>query len=170
MSDRPPEEQNSEPPAGSRVGAPPRRSARDTWWPAVDTPATASKTSRHGFWAAVINILLTGTVFVIALGGGQLRGAPLTIDMVYLSGAELALFVPIAWGLWRHMPVAAIAALLIYAASEVAAWTWLNLKPDIFAILLVICFVLFFTHGVRGSLALSRFRQTLGPGQHTPHT
>lgn len=155
MSDRPPEEPNGD---RQRV-LPPRRSMRDTWWPAADTPAAAHKTSRHGFWAAVINIGLTATVFVIALGGGNLRGMPLTQDMAILSGAELALFVPIAWGLWRHMPVAAIAALAIYAASEVAAWTWLNLKPDIFAMLLVFCFVLFFAHGVRGSLAVQRFQR-----------
>ena len=130
---------------------------RDTWWPSVDTPAAAHKTSRHGFWAAVINMLLTATVFVIALGGGNMRGLPLTQDMALLSGIELVLFLPIAWGLWRHVPAAAVAAPVIYLASEAAAWLWLNLKPDTFAILLVCCFVLFFTHGVRGSLAMSRF-------------
>lgn len=145
-----------EPVAGPSGGAPPPRNMRDTWWPRVNTPAEAARASRHGFWAAVINVILTATIFFIALGGGNLRGIPLTQDAAILSGIEAALFLPIAWGLWRHSWIAAAAALVFYCASEVAAGLWLKIWPDTFATLLVVCFLVFFTHGLRGSFALSR--------------
>ena len=124
-------------------------------WPITD-PAEATRASRHGFWASIFNMLLTATVFVLALSGGNLLGRPLSDEMAMVTGIELALFVPIAWGLWRHIFIAAVAALVIYLASEALAWGWLGLRPDIFSMIVVACFALFLADGVRGTLALAK--------------
>lgn len=124
-------------------------------WPLTD-PEAAVRASRHGFWAAVFNIGLTATVFVLALSGGNLHGRPLTQEMALVTGVELALFLPIAWGMWRHSPLAAVAGFTVYIASEALAWGWLGLRPDYFSMIVLVCFSLFFADGIRGTVALAR--------------
>ena len=124
-------------------------------WPITD-PVAAARASRHGFWAAVFNLGLTATVFGLALAGGNLHGRPLSQEMALVTGVELALFLPIAWGLWRHNPFAAAAAFVVYLASEALAWGWQGLRPDVFSLIVLACFTLFFADGIRGTLALAR--------------
>ena len=128
-------------------------------WPLTD-PEAAVRASRHGFWAAVFNIGLTATVFVLALSGGNLHGRALTEEMAMVTGVELALFLPIAWGLWRHSALAAAAALVVYLASEALAWGWQGIRPDVFSMIVVACFTLFFADGVRGTVALARLARS----------
>ena len=133
----------------------PRRTLVGNLWP-MSGPEAATRASRHGFWAAVFNIGLTATVFVLALGGGNLHGQTLTREMAIVTGVELALFLPIVWGLWRHSFLAAASAFIIYVASEALAWGWLGFRPDYFSMIVLVCFTLFLADGIRGTLALQR--------------
>lgn len=141
------------------IGVQHKRSIRETWWPPVGTEEDARKTARYGFWAAVINVLLTGFLAALLLMGG--RDNPLAADpnLLWWALGDAVVFVAVATGLFFYSRVAAVAGLLLFAGSKAFGWILLSQAPQVGALLIAALFLIFYIHGVRGCFALARFRR-----------
>lgn len=151
--------------AGDPSGNPPppsRASIRQTWWPAVDTVEAAERVARYGFWAAAINAALTALLLGLLLGGAMNGPIAATPALVWWAGADIALSVAVAAGLWVYSPVAAAAGLLLFVASKTIAWLFLPATPNVTAILIAALFAYFYVLGVRGTVARRRLLSGAG--------
>lgn len=142
--------------AQAALGAQHKRSIRETWWPPVDDAESARKTARYGFWAAVINILLTGFLIVVLLVGGTKNPLGAQPNLLWWAAGDLAIFAAVAAGLFVYSRIAAAAGLLLFVASKVFGWILLSQTPQVGALLIAALFVIFYIHGVRGTFALAR--------------
>jgi hypothetical protein len=122
-------------------------------WPSVATREGAKFASRQAFAAAV---LCTGLDCIFAaLGALKVDlGPELRFDFWALGDASV--FGIIAWGLWRHSRIAAWAGLLMYVLDRLYAFSTAARANLVVAIILILAFV----NGVRGTMALHRFKET----------
>lgn len=148
----PPDGTNGPDLEGGRSDPVPRQdpqAIRDTWWPPVSDMASARKTARYGFWAAVVNIAVSVAVSaVLAMSRSSIQA----VEMQQLI--EAAVFMPVAVGLYFYSRAAAVAALLVFAAFRAAGWLVLGVEVDTTAIVISVVYVYFFIHGIRGAFAL----------------
>jgi hypothetical protein len=130
-------------------------------WPSVATREGAKFASRQAFGAAV---LCTGLDCIFAaLGALKVDlGPDLRFDLWALGDASV--FGIIAWGLWRYSRIAAWAGLLMYALDRLYAFSSAAPVNFMVAIILTLAFV----NGVRGTMALHRFRESDAPGGAVP--
>lgn len=141
------------PPEGDRS----REGVSGLWasiWPEVSTYEQARSVARFGFWAAVLNVLLTG-MLVWVMNRDEATTDP---AMLYWAIADMAVFVPIAVGLFFFSRVAAIAGFVLFAASKAFGWFYLSPEPNQPALIIAALFLLFYLHGIRGTVAMARYR------------
>jgi hypothetical protein len=166
-------EREPAPDARDPAPTPPDRRPLGWLWPHVSSVPGAVLASRYGFWAVAV---LAGLylIWFALLAVGLLAGLPrigdieqgdTTLRLMSFSGVFGAAAAVVAYGYWRHSPVAAIAALclggvwLIHEASErLADWSGLNwtLAPEL---LVLAVFYFLCLHGVRGAFAYQRLRR-----------
>jgi hypothetical protein len=135
-----------------------KRSIRETWWPPIVDEESARKTARYGFWAAVINVLLTGFLIAVLLVGGAKSPLGTQPGLLWWAVADFAVFAAVAAGLYVYSRIAALAGLLLFVASKAYGWLLVSQTPEVGALLIAALFVIFYIHGVRGTFARARWR------------
>ncbi len=145
--------------AKAAIGVQHKRSIRETWWPPIESEEDARKTARYGFWAAVINVLMTGFLAAILLMGGRNNPLGAEPNLLWWALGDAVVFVAVAAGLYVYSRLAAVAGLLLFVGSKVFGWILLSQAPQVGALLIAALFLIFYIHGVRGCFALARFRR-----------
>lgn len=146
--------------ADAAIRAQHKRSIREGWWPAVDDEESARKTARYGFWAAAINVVLTGFLIAMLLTGNaktSLAGEPY---LIWWAIGDMVVFIGVAVGLYRYSRVAAVAGLFLFIGSKAVGWIMVSQSPQVGALLIAALFLIFYIHGVRGTFAWHRHRRS----------
>jgi len=111
------------------------------FWPDVDDMASAKDASRQGMWGAII---VGGVTAVLAPFGF------LGVDSWALCDA--ALFLAIAWGIYKVWRTAAVAGLLLFLLERVVMFTQTKQTGGLVALALLLAF----GNGARGAFAYRR--------------
>jgi hypothetical protein len=126
--------------------------ARLGWlWPDVSTQKGAEFGATQAFWAAIGVAVITTSFAVFAIFGSEIARS---LGMDAYALVDAAIFAVIAVGIWRRSRVAAWAGLLFYVAERIYMWMTIGVRSPIVATV----FVLAFVGGVRGTMALHRFK------------
>jgi hypothetical protein len=121
-------------------------------WPAADTEQSAKKLLRYGVGAALFTAVVTALVAAWAWGAEKKAfnfvGAGAFLDV--------ALFLAIAFGIYKGSRMAAVGGLLLFAAEKAYQIQQTGkLQGAWMAVILVVCYV----YAIRGTFALHRLRQ-----------
>jgi hypothetical protein len=121
-------------------------------WPAVDTEQSAKKLLLYGVGSALCTAILTALVAAWAMGAKQRAfnyvGAGAFVDV--------ALFLAVAFGIYKGSRVAAVGGLLIFLVEKAYQFQQTgNLQGSWMALLLIICYA----YAIRGAFALHRLRK-----------
>jgi hypothetical protein len=122
-------------------------------FPPVTTLAEAKKTSRQGYWAALIVAGMTTALTIAAISTG---GSVLDLPIDAWSFIDVGIFVAVAVGIYRHSRIAAVAGLVVYLLGQVYLWT--TMGPQGGGWLVGILITLSFINGIRGTFAYHRLR------------
>jgi hypothetical protein len=117
-------------------------------WPAVSDEQAAVLAARQGFHAAVYCSIVTAIFAVLGGFGFQIMDFNLWCLM------DAGLMAGLAFGIRRMSRVAAVIALLYYAACRIDLWIEYGFQSPIIAAL----FILMFLSAVRGTFAYHRFK------------
>ena len=131
------------------------------WYPVTGADAAAD-IARNGTWACVIAAFMVGLPTVAGTLNPQAYGTPRPLG--YLA---IALFLALAVLIWRLSLTAAIAAIALYAITLVLG---LYRGVGTFGVVILLLAALYFVHGVRGTLAWRRLRESAAAplAQHEP--
>ena len=124
-------------------------SKRNFFWPEVDTIENAKAASRTGAWAAIFVAAMTGIAAILSYLGIQVFGQ---VKITMWSLIDCALFIVIAWGLFRYSRVAAVIGLFLYIAERIDMLA----SGPIAGLLVTVIVILIFIGAVRGTFAYAR--------------
>ncbi|MGH7493628.1 MAG: hypothetical protein ACREOO_14720 [bacterium] len=122
---------------------------RNVFWPKVDTIEDAKAASRAGAWAAIFVAAMTGVVAILAFAGIQIFGQ---VKIEVWSLIDSALFILIAWGLFRYSRVAAVVGLLLYLVERIVMMASGLTGGLIVSVIIILMFI----GAVRGTIAYRR--------------
>jgi hypothetical protein len=127
---------------------------KNVWWPDVSTPAAARSARMYGVWAAVFSAVVTALLASWSLGSG--KAAFELVDA--WSFLDVAIFVAVAFGIYKESRFAAVAGLVIFVGEKlyqpvVSTTPTPGTSGIIVAFFLTICYVA----AIRGTYALRRF-------------
>lgn len=121
-------------------------------WPAVDTEQSAKKLLRYGVGAALFTAVVTALVAAWALGANK-KAFNFIGAGAYL---DVALFLAIAFGIYKGSRIAAVGGLLLFVAEKAYQFEQTGrLQGAWMAVVLLVCYAC----AIRGAFALHRLRQ-----------
>ena len=93
------------------------KSKKKVWWPDVSTPAAARSARIYGVWAALFSAVVTALLAAWSLGSG--KAAFELVDA--WAFIDVAIFVAIAFGIYKESRFAAVAGLVIVISRPYGA-------------------------------------------------
>lgn len=137
-------------PAAERPPAPVKPLSFGWLWPDITNEVEAQKASRSGAYAAMIVVVLTSAISLIAIGAKE--------SVLGLDGWGLvdgALFAVIAWRIFKFSFPWAVVGLLCYGAEVFWRWTTAGV-PGGGGIVTTSLLILAFISGARGTAFLNK--------------
>jgi hypothetical protein len=119
------------------------------WWPTIETVQDAEKAAKNGAWYALVVGVVTGGAATYSLATGNSL-----LGINAWGYIDASAFLLLSFFMFRLSRVAAVLALLLYAAERAVQAA--NGLAQSQAIVTVI-FGLFFVNAVRGTFAYRRF-------------
>ena len=124
----------------------------NAFWPSVNTPEEARQACRNGAWVALVVAFVTGGLALLSLAGVSFVA---NVGVDGWSLVDAALFVALAWGLFRCSRVAAVGALAFYLVERALALA----GGQFGGIPMVVVFTLVFVGAARGAFAHHRLQR-----------
>ena len=93
------------------------RSKSDWLWPKITGLESAKRAARQGVWAAMITVVTTSVVVVLAHAGFPIA------DLGVEALVDAALFLIVAWGIHKMSRTAAVGGLSLYLLEQIYMWS-----------------------------------------------
>jgi hypothetical protein len=122
------------------------------FWPVADTEQSAKKLLRYGVVAALFTAVVTALVAAWALGANQRAFNFVGVE----AFLDVALFLAIAFGIYKGSRIAAVGGLLLFVAEKAYQIEQTGKLQGIWmAVILIVCYI----YAIRGAFGLHRLRQ-----------
>lgn len=123
---------------------------KNVWWPDVSTPMAARSAKMYGIWASVFIAIVNALLASWSLGSGK----PALGLVDPWSFIDVAIFVAVAFGIYKESRFAAVAGLVIFLGEKLYQISITTTKTSqiIMAFILAMCYVA----AIRGTYALGR--------------
>lgn len=122
-------------------------------WPDVSTAADARSARMYGVWAAVLSAIVTALAASWSLGSG--KAAYGLVDV--WSFLDVAIFVTVAFGIYKESRFAAVAGLTLFVAEKLYQLAVIPTSFNTTSIIVAVIFAMGYLAAIRGTYALRRF-------------
>lgn len=107
----------AEGPTPTHTYSKPGSNASDWFWPKITGLESARRAARQGVWAAMITVVTTSVVVMLAHAGVPIY------DVGIDALVDAAVFLIIAWGIHRMSRTAAVGGLGLYLFEQIHMWS-----------------------------------------------
>lgn len=124
------------------------KSTKNFWWPEITDLESAKKVAYYGVWAALINAGLTTLFVILSFFGVNL------FNTNALTLIDVAIFLIIAFGIYKLNRIAAVAGLLFYLFEIVVTILTVGSSIGILGVVLLFLYI----NSIRGTFAYQKFK------------